>query len=314
MRILFGWVGVAAVCFAQSSYFAEGRVIGGGNVAGVSVEVSDGGGKMSMARAPVHADSSFRIELPGSGQSLEFRIEGPHGEVIQTSHQWPQRGVPIELRLPEGSAGTSSQAAISFRRLSFRPSSKLRQAFAASQKLKSAGRKAESMAALRQIVKTEPAWFEAWVELGTGQAVQGESSAAVDSLRKAMVIDPNAAEVYPFLGFALLSSGQIPEAGRIAKLGLELKPDCLKSKYILGLSMAMEREPSTRAVDLLAEAQAEFPEAMVPLASLLLRLGQYEASRDAAWRYLHMSATPRAELAGLIWREASRALLGRAVD
>lgn len=307
MRIVIASIGFAAIAFAQS-YVAEGRLIGGGANEGLSIEASEGGGKMSHSRAMVNADSSFRIELPANGKSWEFRVVSRHGEVIQVIHHWPQRGIPIELRLAEVVRKPVSQAAISYQRLSFRPSSKLRQAFAKSQKLRTSGRKAESTAALQEIVKSEPAWFEAWVELGTSQAVLGEGAAAAESLRRALVIDPNAAEVYPFLGFALLRPGQIGEAARVAEKGLELKPDCLKSKYILGMAMASDRQPSRRALELLVDSQTQFPEAMIAIAALFLRFGEFAESRDAAWRYLHMAQTPRAELAGSIWREASLAL------
>jgi tetratricopeptide (TPR) repeat protein len=308
MRLVVAVMGCAGLSFAQSTFVADGRLIGAGNSVGLSVEVSERSRKISVARVQVNSDSSFQIELPLDGRTWEFRVLNQRGELIQVIYQWPQRGVPIELRLTEVPAGSSSQSAISLKRLAFQPSSKLRQAFARSLKLKTAGKKAESLAAVQEIVRAEPNWFEAWVELGTGQAVLGESAASADSLRRALTIDPNAAEVYPLLGFTLLRLGQAAAAARIAEKGLELKPDCLKSKYVLGLSMVTDQRPSLRAVALLAEVQAQFPEAMLPLAALLLRLGQFEASRDTAWRYLHMVRTPRTELASSIWREASISL------
>jgi len=308
MRIVIACACFAGLSFAQASFVAEGQLIGGGTHEGFSVEVSEGGGKMSQARASVHADSSFRIELPAGASALEFRVLNYQGEVIHVSHQWPRLGAPIELRLPNARPSMASQAAVSMRRLSFRPTSPSKRAFAQSQRLKMAGKKAEAMAAMREIVKTEPAWFEAWVELGSGQATLGDSVAAADSLGKALAIDPNAAEIYPSLSFALLRSGRIPEATRIAQKGLDLKPDSLKSKFVLGLAMASAGPPSLRAVALLEESQGQFPEAMLPLATLQLRLGQLEASRDTAWRYLHIVGVPHSEMAASIWQAASLSL------
>jgi tetratricopeptide (TPR) repeat protein len=229
--------------------------------------------------------------------------------VIQTSNQWPLRGASIELRLPAPPNSVSSgQNAVSLKRLAFRPSAKMRQAFAQALKLSAAGKQAEALSAVENIVKTEPGWFEAWEELGKLQALLGAHGGAVDALRQALSIDPNAATVYPSLGMALVRTRQFSEAGQIAQKGLDLNPDCVKSKFVLGLAMASERQTTARALALLDEVQSHFPEAMVPLAALLLREGQFEASRDAAWRYLHIGRAPRAEIAQSIWREASSRL------
>ncbi len=307
MRIVIICLALSALCLGQSPVVAEGSLAGGSG-GSFSIEVSEGSGRLRLSRVPVHADSSFRIEIPGFGQSLEFRVLNFQGDVVQIVHHSPQRGVPIELRLDEVSIVSTVQGIVSLRRLTFHPSSKSRRAFSESQKLRSKGKNVESLAAFHEIVRSEPEWFEAWVELATGQAVLGENAAAAESLRQALGIDPNASEVYPSLGFALLRSGRMLEAGQIAQKGLSMNPNSLKSKYVLGLAKSIEAEPSPQAVALLEEVQSHFPDAMLPLASLLLRLGQFEASRDAAWRYLHMAKSPRVEVANAIWREASQSL------
>lgn len=146
------------------------------------------------------------------------------------------------------------------------------------------------------------------MELGICQSLLKNPTAAVEALQQAVAIDPNAAEVYPVLAFALLHAGRVVEATEMAQKGLKLTPDLVQAKYALGLAMASARPPSMGAVALLEEVQAHFPDAMLPLAELLLRLGKFEASRDAAWRYLHMAKSPRGELAGSIWRAATTSL------
>jgi tetratricopeptide (TPR) repeat protein len=312
---LIACIGLATLSFGQNHFVVEGSLIGSGPSGGFSVEVTEGNGRVRHARVPVHSDSTFRFELPEEGQLLEFRILNRHGDTIQVIHQALQRGVPVELRMNEAPAVPTTRETISFKRLSFQAPAKMKKAFAQSLNLRKKGKKAESLAMLQEIVRAEPAWFEAWMELGMAQAVLGESSAAADSLRKALAIDPNATEVFPLLGFVLLHSGRVEEAAEIARDGLLIRPDSLKLKYVLGLAMAtagqQSHQESLQAVALLDEVQSHFPDAMLPLADLLLRLGQFEASRDAAWRYLHMSKTPRVEKAGSIWQQASRSLQAR---
>jgi tetratricopeptide (TPR) repeat protein len=310
-RIVIVCIGFAALISAQNRVTVEGRLSGGGVNEGLRVEVAEASGMLRMAAASVNADSSFRIEIPAEARSLEFRVLNRYGEVIQVSHQWLTRGVPIELRLKGSETVSARQAAISLKRLAFRPSKENRRAFSHIHKLNSVGKKAESVAALNDILKAEPNWFEAWVELANQQASLGAHSDAVGSLQRALAIDPNAAELYASLGLALIRSRRASEAGQIAQAGLKLNPGCIRTKYVLGLAIASERPTSPSAVALLDEVQSHFPEAMVPLAVLLLKNGQFEASRDTAWRYLHIAKAPRAELAGSIWREASSALESR---
>jgi hypothetical protein len=306
MRILITFAVFAALSFGQNRFVAEGRLIGAGIAEGLTIEVSEGSGKTRMPAVPVHADASFRIELPSEERTLEFRVLNRYGEVIQTISYWPMRGASLELRLtPRPSVVSSGQNAVSFKRLAFQPSAKMRRAFTQARKLSASGKQTESLAAMQEIVKTEPGWFEAWEELGKLQAILGAHSAAAGSLQQALAIDPNAATVYSSLGMALVRTRRFSEARQIAQKGLDLNPDCVKSKYVLGLAMASTRQSTARAVTLLEEVQSHFPEAMVPLAALLLVQGQFEASRDAAWRYLHIGRAPRAELAQSIWREAS---------
>lgn len=308
MRTVIAVACLATIGFAQSRVVVEGSLTGGGRNEGLSIEVSGGNGGMRMGRAQVGMDSSFRIELPMEGGLLEFRILNQRGDVIQVIHQTAQKGIPVELRLSGTHRVTTSQAAISLKRLTMQPPSKMRRAFALSQKLRMEGRQAESLVTLQEIVRTEPQWFEAWMELGICQSLLKNPTAAVEALQQAVAIDPNAAEVYPVLAFALLHAGRVEEATEMAQKGLKLTPDVVQAKYALGLAMASARPPSLRAVALLEEVQAHFPDAMLPLAELLLRLGKFEASRDAAWRYLHMAKSPRSELAGSIWRAATNSL------
>ena len=308
MRVLIFCWGFASLVFAQSRILSEGYLTGGGPTAGLRVEVAEGSGKFPPTSALVQADSSFRIELPSHDRTLEFRVLNTAGAVIQVISHWPIRGVPIELRLTEISENSKQLGAISAKRLSFRPSAERRRAIAHALKLNAAGKHSEAIAALEDIVKAEPNWFEAWVELGNVQAIAGKTDLAVISLREAISIDPNAAPVYPSLGFLLLRLRQPSEAALAAEGGLKANPDCIKSKYILGLAMGYARNTSARAISLLEEVQSHFPDAMVSLAAIFFQEGQFEASRDAAWRYLHMAKTPRGELASKIWREASASL------
>lgn len=289
----------AAVLCAERPYMVEGRVVANRATNDLALSVSSSSSRRPTDSVPIGPDGSFRIQVPGSESVMEFRVLNHHGEVLHATHMSTTRGVPVELRLPNRSAGSAvgKPGGISLRRLAFTPTRHLRRDFDAAIRQQAAGKYAEAAEAFELVTNTEPEWFEAWMNLGVCKASIGQFEPAIAAFSSAIEIDPNVVDVHSALGLALIRLKRYAEAERYARQARKLDPGSHRAAYALALRLAAEPARSTEALPLLEEVLPHYPDANLPLAAIRFDRGEFELSRDAASRFLHMSHSSNTQFA-----------------
>jgi len=139
-----------------------------------------------------------------------------------------------------------------------------------------AGRPADALPLVNQLVREHPDFAEAWLLLGRTQFLQNQPAAAEQSLRRFLQLDPGSVNGHFQLGMSLLAQKRYPEAAATFRHATSLKRDFGPAFFNLGFALAKSGNPR-EAVAPFQEAIRQNPEmidAYILLADLHLQLGE----------------------------------------
>jgi Flp pilus assembly protein TadD len=139
---------------------------------------------------------------------------------------------------------------------------------------------------LEKAVQIAPSFLEAHNNLGASYIGLHEYEKAGAQFQKAIDLDSNLAEPYHNLALALFLLRRFPEAENAARHGLDLDPKRSSVRYILGRILAAEGNRNSEAAEILRNATAEYPEARLPLAQVLLEQGAVDDAAAELRAYL----------------------------
>ena len=100
-----------------------------------------------------------------------------------------------------------------------------------------AGRNDLAEPVLREVLAADPDYFAAHGELGRCLMRQKKYPEAVQSLRRAMELNPGAEGVQSLLGAALFLKGDYPAAVEALELAIRLNPDTYQNYFNLGMTL-----------------------------------------------------------------------------
>ena len=111
---------------------------------------------------------------------------------------------------------------------------------------------------LLRLVKKQKKDSRAWVGLGVVRSQQGNASAAIDCLQRALRLDPNNAAAHRHLGTTYLASGDAARAIQCLRRSLEIEPRQPGLAEILGLA-CFQAGKADEAITWLLRAVGEAP-------------------------------------------------------
>jgi tetratricopeptide (TPR) repeat protein len=148
---------------------------------------------------------------------------------------------------------------------------------------------------LKKALEIDPTFVQAHNNLGATYIQLNQYESAVTEFRKAIDLNKKMQEPYRNLGLGLFLLRRYPEAELAARQAMQLEPQRGHARYTLGRILAAEGSASAEAERLLREALAEFPEARLPLAQVLLNKGAPELAATELRTYLRSTKLDQAK-------------------
>lgn len=155
---------------------------------------------------------------------------------------------------------------------------------------------------LQKAIRIDPDFAEAHNNLGASYMQLRQYERAISEFQLSIALDSKIAETHRNLGLGLFLLRRYPEAELVLRRALELDPQRNTARYTLGRILAAEGGSSTEAEHLLRQSMADFPDARLPLAQILLNQGANERAADELRIYLQSpGANPALKQAVQCW-------------
>jgi predicted O-linked N-acetylglucosamine transferase (SPINDLY family) len=160
----------------------------------------------------------------------------------------------------------------------------LSQLLAAAARLHAAGRLAEADRAYRQLLARAPGHVDALHMLGALLGQRGEYDAAIELIRRAILVRPAAANLHITLARNLKAAGKITEAISAYRRAVEINPTSTEALNNLGVALRQngELEESRAAFEKAIGFDPKFAEAYNNLASVLCDVGKFPEALAAS--------------------------------
>lgn len=195
---------------------------------------------------------------------------------------WDRAGAPqIRLKQERPISGTVSVA-----RLRHKVPSRARREF---DKALAAEHKGDSQAAIAHFEKAvgiDPAFMEAYNNLGVRHLRVNQLEQAIARFQWALSLDGTAPLVHANLGIAYIAMSRFAEAEKTARQGLQHDSTSNRLRLILGLALDAQRRDPREALENLEAAAREFPRARLVAARVLARDGEPNRAATELKKYL----------------------------
>ena len=158
--------------------------------------------------------------------------------------------------------------------------------------LMNAGRYDEMEAAARQLTARRPGDSSAWHLLGISFLMRNQPAQALESLERAVALQPDFAEAHSNLGNALLELSRCEEAAASLRRALELKPDFPEALNNMALALIDLGRPE-QAIERLRNALAvrpDYAQTHNNLGCAFNSVGRYEEAVSALRRALQLKS------------------------
>ncbi|HLI86459.1 MAG TPA: tetratricopeptide repeat protein [Bryobacteraceae bacterium] len=187
--------------------------------------------------------------------------------------------------LPKSEAAAASEASVSLARLRHNPPRKAVRLFLEGVKLGRAGKWPGAAADFERATALDPQFSEAYGNLGTSLAAMGQFEQAISDFRHAIELDPATAAHHLNLAYSLMRLNRGTDAGPEARAAVALDPTNAKAHYLLGVLFAQRAESRNFAIQHLAYAGRELPEAHYVLAQIYSSEGDARAASREIEQY-----------------------------
>ena len=237
---------------------------------GLWVTLEDMVNHLDLGRVDVRPDGSFDLHRVPTGEYL-LRVTNDTRQTVYTKivtiidhvTELKVELTEIRERSPAPGAGT-----ISFRQLSHPPDKKAVQAFAAAERLSSAGKYQEAAAELEKAIRISPEFAGAYTNLAVQQIRLSRFEEGAASAQRAMEIGGADAVDLCNLAYAQFQLRRFEESAASAAAALRIDPGSLQAHLILGSVLANVPERRAEAIAHLKLAAEKFQSAKSTLEQL----------------------------------------------
>jgi tetratricopeptide (TPR) repeat protein len=245
-------------------------------------------------RAWPGADGQFVIrQVPEGGYQLRVRTQT--GDLLLEQHVHVHSfSVPLEVRLRGADAERPVQGLVSVKRLQHKVPKKARQSFEHGAREVNQRNYPAALTWFKSALREDPAYFEAWVNLGVNHVRLGRHQEAVDAFDQAIQIDPAYAPAHSNRALALIHLKRLGDAEHAAQRSLQLDGAAVAPRYLLGLIRVQQGKKDGETLGLLREASESIPHARLAAAHLLAERGETNAAREMLEGYLRLPEQPHA--------------------
>lgn len=143
------------------------------------------------------------------------------------------------------------------------------------------GRAADAELVFADLVAQNEDWPELHVVLGLAAAQQDDFDSAIESLQRAIDLQPDVAEAHSTLGEIHMRHGRLEEAARELRTELEYRPDDLQARYLLAtvLDLAGDSDEALGLLDAILATEPRTSNARYLKGKILLANGQAELAQ-----------------------------------
>ena len=140
----------------------------------------------------------------------------------------------------------------------------------------------------QQALELQPAYVEAWNNLGNLRLAAGDAQQAISCFQSALLFNPAVADVHVNLANALAAANQPEQAIAHYQQALGIKPDHVAAKINLGKTLAESGDSSAAAAyyEAVLDSEPDNPLALNNLASLMLEEGDYDSAMEGFARVM----------------------------
>jgi len=141
---------------------------------------------------------------------------------------------------------------------------------------------------LEKALQIYPHYLEAHNNLGSRYIELHEYEKAAAEFQKAIDLDPRIMQPFNNLSVALFLLQRYLDAEAAARRALDLDPHNFAAQYMLGCVLATEKRNPSEAMELLRQTEAQFPDARLLLAQILIRQGAVNEAENELHEYLRV--------------------------
>jgi len=146
-------------------------------------------------------------------------------------------------------------------------------------------------------IAIDPEFVDAHNDLAAVYLKEAKAEPAIDHLEAAIKADPECAVAYSNLTVAYLMQGKTAAAETAARRTASIDRTGSRTRLILGLTLVMENKYTAETEAVLAQAAADYPQAMLLLGRTKAHRGNYAGARAQIERYLTTASPLGREMA-----------------
>ena len=207
---------------------------------------------------------SERIDLRGSMNSVHVLLSNPETE--RPASQW------VSVRQLQRKTDRKAEREV-------------RKAHAAAER----GSFDEAIEHSREALARDPAYPQAWLELGSVYARMKQYEQAAGHFEKAAELDPDYVPAHRNLALAMLYLKRYDAAEEAARQALKLARPLPEMHFALGVSLGAQRRNLDEAIEHLDRAAASHPRARLAAVQFLVEAGRRSDAASRLEQYLRVS-------------------------
>ena len=265
--------------------------------AGLQVELRSLDVHQPNDRATVMQDGSFEFRRLAAG-NYEAKVINVRGDVVQQDFVSIRgNGDALYLRARWQEPDAPPSGTVSWRRLARPVPAKAVKELARAQDASERGQEAKSVRHLQRAIEIFPDYLEAHNNLGVRYMTARQYDAAVAEFQKTVELDPDSSKGQLNLSLAWIALRRYPEAEAAARRAVQLEPGSPPAQFTLGQSLIHQDKRLPEALEHLRRAAADFPDARLLIARLLVLQGAIPEATTELRAYLPVAPPQKREFA-----------------
>jgi tetratricopeptide (TPR) repeat protein len=220
--------------------------------------------------------------------NYEVRVTDDAGTVLRRTFVMVASGPAfVQLDLPgRPREDRPVSGFVSVTALRHKPPARARREYERAWKAHDKGDIAKEIESLRKAVAIDPAYAEAYNALGVAYLTVGKRQEAYDTFAAGVHLDAASPILQSNLALAHVALGRFADAEKPARTSLRLNPAANNTRFVLGIALAGQRRDDQETLDTLAAAAREYPQARLLAAHVLVRLGEKTRAVTELKKYL----------------------------
>ncbi len=267
-----------------------GEITGATNVSpDLYIELVDSANRGgTIARTSPNPSGNFEFNGVPIGD-YELRLVDRQGNLITAQFvRVTDAGNFFQLRLPELKGDQAVSGVVSLSRLTHKVPGKAEKEFHKGETAGRKGKNEEAIEHFNKAIEIDPAYMEAYNNLGARYIRAREPAKALEEFKKAYELDHTSAVVCANMAIAQLLLEKYADAEKSAREAVKLNGTSNKARFALGVALASQSRPGadSEAIENLQAAAREFPRARLVLAQIMMQQGDRSQAVSQLREYL----------------------------